>query len=376
METVGAAQNTANSMMAMYHIVDNVSKAQLALDRANLRVSNSLDTVAKAQSTYNDALTKFGANSPQADQALKDLKDSQEKLRIEQETATDKQNTLNERMIFGAVTVIPQAIAMITNLKAMYVALTAGSVAHTAQLGLETTAQTALNTARIAGILGPVALIAGGLIAGGLAGQAMYESQIESMKAGGASEEDIAYMMSRPKSKTGPGYGTGGIAGLNGPEKVIVGEYGPEFIIPARKGQPLGLIPASSGWYPTSGMGGGAGIKAQQAEEVAAQQAYTSSVDKAFAQLDAYIASSGSNAGVPAKKKAATKMAAMAYAGNDLYGPPPPTQSGRGDIIIKEVNVTIRDVSIDAATYTRFKRDMAYSIATQVCDAVNEQRDL
>ena len=37
------------------------------------------------------------------------------------------------------------------------------------------------------------------------------------------------------------GYGKGGIVGLHGPEVALLGEYGPEYVVPMFKGQPLGL---------------------------------------------------------------------------------------------------------------------------------------
>ena len=85
---------------------------------------------------------------------------------------------------------------------------------------------------------------------------------------------------------------------------------------------------------------------------------------------------------VPAAPKAKTKMAPMAYAGNEPaeydFGIAAPAVGSQGirDITIKEINVNMRDFSIDAATYARFKREQAYNISKAVCDAVRESRNL
>jgi len=390
METVGTAQNVANSMIAMYHTVDNVQKANLALDRANLRVSNSLDTVAKAQNNYNGAIEKFGAGSPEAIDALKQLDDAQEKLRIDQETAAQRQQDLNERIVFGAVTAIPQAIAMVKNLKDLYGLLTAASAAHTVALGTETTAQIGLNTARLAGLAAGAGVALGVGAAAGLI-IAGYAQAGEWAKENWTAEDWEQYAKTTSRAGVLPGYAKGGLVGLGGPEKVIVGEHGPEWVIPANPFQPLGLTPVQPGQ----------GYKTL--EEYAKQQPYdpktmTGSwmvqVPQGFKQpeietggwadissapaLLAQFAAAQKAAPTPAVKPA-TKMAPMAVP--DYYSQPYPSQiepqvSGKGDIIIKEIKVEIRDVSIDAATYARFKREMAYNIANQVCDAIQEQRSL
>jgi hypothetical protein len=59
--------------------------------------------------------------------------------------------------------------------------------------------------------------------------------QIDSLTEKGADEWQLNRNTTVPNS-----YAGGGIAGLNGPELAVVGEYGPEMITPLRPGQPVG----------------------------------------------------------------------------------------------------------------------------------------
>jgi flagellar biosynthesis protein FliP len=110
-----AFNNVMTSGMALYNAVDKVQDMQLQVDRANLQVKTSLQDVEKAQSRYNDALTKFGADSPQALKAQTDLEIAQERYRLATEKSQNMQDNMNQAMLQSALTVIPSLITMITS---------------------------------------------------------------------------------------------------------------------------------------------------------------------------------------------------------------------------------------------------------------------
>jgi hypothetical protein len=110
----------ATGMLGLVQSAYNVERAQNAADKANLRVSNDLDLVKKAQDHYNEALAKFGENSNEANQAAKDLKDTQEKLRIDTDNAEQKQAQFNLTLGYTAATIIPQLVTATTGVIGAY----------------------------------------------------------------------------------------------------------------------------------------------------------------------------------------------------------------------------------------------------------------
>ncbi|MEM2982822.1 MAG: hypothetical protein QXH17_06615, partial [Candidatus Bathyarchaeia archaeon] len=95
-EVIRTTTNVANSFMSLYNMYDMVQDRQLALDRANLRLSRSQDTLREAQEDYNKAVAEFGPTSQRAEEAYKRLQDAQEQVRINQEVVRDRQEELNK----------------------------------------------------------------------------------------------------------------------------------------------------------------------------------------------------------------------------------------------------------------------------------------
>lgn len=147
-KTVTGISGLVTVATGAYMAIERVERAQVTLDKANLRVSNDTDLVAKAQDNYNEKLAKFGADSPEVTQAVKDLGQAIEKLRIDTENAALKQNDLNSSIVFAGATAIPTSITAIASLKTIIAGLG----------GTTATAGTALGT------LGTAAATAGGFV--------------------------------------------------------------------------------------------------------------------------------------------------------------------------------------------------------------------
>ncbi|MGQ9543681.1 MAG: phage tail protein [Candidatus Bathyarchaeia archaeon] len=128
-DVVTHTTNLANSFFTLYKTYDMVNDRQLALDRANLRLSQSQDALRIAQEKYNEAVAKFGPSSQEAQIAYKDLQDAIERVRINQEAARDRQDDLNQAYFIAATTAIPQLIVAIGNLRVAYQSLAAAATA-------------------------------------------------------------------------------------------------------------------------------------------------------------------------------------------------------------------------------------------------------
>jgi hypothetical protein len=116
---VGMSQ-TMTSAFSLYQSVDNIEKKQYALEKAQLAAKKATESVDQAQKDYNEAVEKFGADSPQAI-------DAQDKLALAQETASlsaDRvqisQNNLNDSMMMAGLTVIPAVISGIDGMGKMW----------------------------------------------------------------------------------------------------------------------------------------------------------------------------------------------------------------------------------------------------------------
>ena len=118
-EVALAFNNVATSGLALYNAVDRVMDMQVQVDRANLAVKTSLNSVEDAQTRYNAAVNKFGAESEQAKSASKDLQLAQERYQVACERADMIQGNLNEAMVQSALTVIPSLITMITSVSTL-----------------------------------------------------------------------------------------------------------------------------------------------------------------------------------------------------------------------------------------------------------------
>ena len=114
-----AFNNVATSGFALYNSIDRVMDMQVQVDRANLQVKVSLNSVEDAQKRYNAAVEKFGAESEQAQSAAKDLQLAQERYQVACERASMVQGNLNEAMFQSALTIIPSLITMITSVSTL-----------------------------------------------------------------------------------------------------------------------------------------------------------------------------------------------------------------------------------------------------------------
>jgi hypothetical protein len=164
-QTALAFNNAATSGMALIMAAERVQTAQVQLDRANLMVQRSTESVEKTQTAYNDAVAKYGPNSQQAKDALDKLNIAQDALRVAQERADLAQRNLNNSWIQAAMTVIPSLITMVTSLSKAISGLS-GLSGTLSSIG--SSASEALSTVGAAGsAVGGGGSIGGGILTGG-----------------------------------------------------------------------------------------------------------------------------------------------------------------------------------------------------------------
>jgi hypothetical protein len=115
-DNVLSFNNMATAGMGLYLAIDRVQNSQVMLDRANLNVERSTEAVHKAQEAYNIAVEKFGADSPQAHDALTKLQIAQDALRVSEERQEMAQRNANNSMMMAALTVIPSLVTMVSSI--------------------------------------------------------------------------------------------------------------------------------------------------------------------------------------------------------------------------------------------------------------------
>jgi len=106
--------NLASSALNLYNMVDRVKDSQVALDRANLTVMKSAESVRDAQNNLNKVLEKFGEGSAQAIDAQNRLMLAEESLKVATERADMAAENQRKTMMMMAVSVIPTLITGIT----------------------------------------------------------------------------------------------------------------------------------------------------------------------------------------------------------------------------------------------------------------------
>jgi hypothetical protein len=106
--------NLASSALNLYNMVDRVKDSQVALDRANLVVMKSSESVRDAQNNLNKVLEKFGEGSTQAVDAQNRLMLAQESYKVATERADMASENQRKTMMTMAVSVIPTLITGIT----------------------------------------------------------------------------------------------------------------------------------------------------------------------------------------------------------------------------------------------------------------------
>lgn len=115
-QQVGLAfNNVATSGFALVMSVENIEKSQVMLDRANLVVERSTETLQTAQENYNAVVEKYGANSQQAQDALAKLAIAEDAHNVALERQNVAQLNVNNSMVMAAVTVIPSIITMVSS---------------------------------------------------------------------------------------------------------------------------------------------------------------------------------------------------------------------------------------------------------------------
>jgi len=128
----------ATSAFSLYNAYDKVADMQLSVDRANLQVKTSANSVEDAQRKLNIAIEKYGADSEQAKVAADDLSLAQERYQVSVDRAQMVQDNMNEAMVSSALTVIPTvitAIGSLATIKASWTAITGGVTAAQTALG-------------------------------------------------------------------------------------------------------------------------------------------------------------------------------------------------------------------------------------------------
>jgi len=102
----------ATSAFNLYNAYDRVADMQVNLDRANLQVASTLNSLNDAQTRYNTAVEKYGAESDQAKAALADLQLAQERYTVAVERANMIQGNLNETIVQSGISLVTTSITM------------------------------------------------------------------------------------------------------------------------------------------------------------------------------------------------------------------------------------------------------------------------
>ena len=108
--------NVASSALNLYNMVDRVKDSQVMLDRANLTVMKSTESVRDAQNNLTKVLEKFGEGSDQAIDAYNRLMLAEESLKVATARADMAAENQRKTMMTMAVSVVPTVITGLTGL--------------------------------------------------------------------------------------------------------------------------------------------------------------------------------------------------------------------------------------------------------------------
>jgi hypothetical protein len=171
--SVMAMNNVALAGAGLFMSFERVQNAQVMVDRSNLMVLRSTETLEKAQMAYNDAIGKYAPNSTQAKEALDRLNIAQEAHQVALERAEMSGRNYNNTMMTSALMVIPSLISIIH----------AVSNAEEIWTGI----QWALNVAMSANPIGVIIMAIAGLVAAFIAAYTYCEPFRDAINAlGGA----------------------------------------------------------------------------------------------------------------------------------------------------------------------------------------------
>ncbi len=289
MEKVGASaknlavgfSGVATSAFSLYNAYDRVADMQLNVDRANLKVNSSTnslndaqrraktasDALEKAQTALAEAIAQHGANSEEAARAqatldkstvdygaaCDDVSVAQERLNVAIDNAKQTQDNMNEAMMQSALQVVPTCITMVDNLSKIWNNFPDMS-------GMLNNLSTKISDTGISAKTAAIGVAA--FIGGFLAGDAILKAVPEELRTIAAAlmvaiaavvAATVAWMafhgtvtlgVAVPVILAAVGFGIAGIKSLVGfaeggvvtkPTMALIGESGPEAVIPLEK---------------------------------------------------------------------------------------------------------------------------------------------
>jgi len=111
-----ALNNVMTSCMSLYNAYDNVTNSQLALDKANIQVKTTTESLEAAQAKAAAAVAKYGADSDQAKQANDALAIAVDKANLAVDRQGQASENVTKSMLSGIMTVIPTCITLFSSL--------------------------------------------------------------------------------------------------------------------------------------------------------------------------------------------------------------------------------------------------------------------
>lgn len=129
------ANTLALSAYVLYDSYDGVQSAQTASERAALKLSKANEAVEKAQSAYNEAVAKYGADSPQAIQASIDLAQANDAASIASQNADMAAGNLDDAWVSFALGGVSSTLGLISGAGGLVETLGGLSNVHFPKLG-------------------------------------------------------------------------------------------------------------------------------------------------------------------------------------------------------------------------------------------------
>jgi len=115
-DLVTGFSGVATSAFSLYNAFGKIENVQLKIDKANLQVKTSANSLEDAQRRLNSNIEKYGINSEEAEAAAADLELAQERYALAVENSEEAQDSMNETIIQSALQVIPTTITMVDSL--------------------------------------------------------------------------------------------------------------------------------------------------------------------------------------------------------------------------------------------------------------------
>jgi len=245
--------NAATAGFSLYESFDRMEKAQLSVDRANLQVKSTLNSVEDAQRRYNAEIEKHGIASAEAKAALSDLQVAQERHNVAVERADVVQNDYNQTQMRLALSVVPTVITGIDGLYKAYKNIPdiSGTLSKLSSGFADSGISAKTATIGVAGFIG-----------GFMVGDSILKAVPENLRGiasalmvgiGAVVAATMAWMalqgtmtmgVAVPVILAAVGAGIAGVKGLMGlaeggvvasPTVALIGEAGPEAVIPLNR---------------------------------------------------------------------------------------------------------------------------------------------